>query len=131
MAMRGDPCLKAPAQTSILPEKCCASGPLLRHDREVKKAVLFTMTLLRHLLAIAILPFTVAVLVPFWIALRYGVTPTFGRQIGFLLVQAGGCGLFGIGLVLFVGSVWQFAMQGKGTLAPWDPPRVFVARGPY
>jgi protein-S-isoprenylcysteine O-methyltransferase Ste14 len=106
-------------------------GRCLETIGEVKKAVLFIMALLRHLLAIAILPFTVVVLVPFLLAQRYGVTPAFGRPIGFLLVQVSGCGLLGVGFVLFVASVWRFVTEGQGTLAPWDPPRVFVARGPY
>jgi protein-S-isoprenylcysteine O-methyltransferase Ste14 len=88
-------------------------------------------TLLRHLLAIAILPFTVAVLVPFWIARRYGVTPMLGRAVGSIFLQVIGLALLSVGFVLFVASVWRFASEGKGTLAPWDPPRVFVARGPY
>ncbi len=87
--------------------------------------------LLRQLLAIAILPFTVVVLVPVWIARRYGVAPTLGRPVGPLFLQVVGLALLGLGLVLFVTSVWWFATEGKGTLAPWDPPRVFVVRGPY
>jgi|CZKI01.1.fsa_nt_gi protein-S-isoprenylcysteine O-methyltransferase Ste14/ribosomal protein S18 acetylase RimI-like enzyme len=86
---------------------------------------------LRHLLAIAVLPFTVAVLVPLWIARRYGVEPTLGHSAGPALLQAVGLILLGLGSVLFVASVWRFATEGKGTLAPWDPPRVFVVRGPY
>ena len=89
------------------------------------------MTLLRQLLAIAILPFTVAVLVPVWIARRYGVASTLGRSAGPVLLQLFGLVLLGLGLALFVASVWQFATEGKGTLAPWDPPRAFVVRGPY
>jgi protein-S-isoprenylcysteine O-methyltransferase Ste14 len=87
--------------------------------------------LLRQLLAIAILPFTVTVLVPIWIARHYGVTLTIGRSAGSLLVQFVGLAVLGLGFILFVVSVWQFASEGKGTLAPWDPPRVFVVRGPY
>jgi protein-S-isoprenylcysteine O-methyltransferase Ste14 len=89
------------------------------------------ITLLRHVLAIAILPFTVAVLVPVWIAQRYGVAPTLGRSIGPVFLQVVGLVLLSLGLVLFTASVWRFATEGKGTLAPWDPPRVFVVRGPY
>jgi protein-S-isoprenylcysteine O-methyltransferase Ste14 len=87
--------------------------------------------LIRHLLAIAVLPFTVAVLVPVWIAQRYGVALTLGPSAGPVLLQVAGLALLGLGLVLFVASVWRFATDGKGTLAPWDPPQVFVARGPY
>ena len=87
--------------------------------------------LLRHLFAIAVLPFSVVVLVPVWIAGRYHVAFAFGHSTGPVLMQALGLGLLIAGLVLFVASVWRFAAEGKGTLAPWDPPRVFVARGPY
>src|SRR6266481_8797210 len=89
------------------------------------------ITLLRHLLAIVALPFMVAVLVPFWIAERYGVTFSLGRSIGLVMLQVAGLVLFSFGLVLFVASLRRFAADGKGTLAPWDPPSVFVVRGPY
>ena len=87
--------------------------------------------LLRHLLAIALLPFTVVVLVPYWIARRYGVAPALGGSAGPVSVQAAGLILLGVGLVLLVSSVARFAGEGRGTLAPWDPPRAFVVRGPY
>jgi len=32
---------------------------------------------------------------------------------------------------LFVASLRRFATEGEGTLAPWDPPRRLVVRGPY
>jgi len=35
------------------------------------------------------------------------------------------------GLLLFVWTVRLFRRQGEGTLAPWDPPKEFVALGPY
>jgi len=89
------------------------------------------ITLLRHLLAIVTLPFVVAVLVPFWIAERYGVTFSLGSSIGLVMLQVVGLVLFSFGLVLFVASLRRFAADGKGTLAPWDPPSVFVVRGPY
>jgi protein-S-isoprenylcysteine O-methyltransferase Ste14 len=87
--------------------------------------------LLRHLLAIAILPFMVVVLVPFWIAERYGVIFGFGRSVDLVMLQVVGLALLSFGLVIFVASLWRFAADGKGTLAPWDPPSVFVVRGPY
>jgi len=89
------------------------------------------ITLLRHLPAIAILPFTVAVLVPFWIAERYGVIFSLGPSIGLVMLQVVGLVLFSFGLVLFVASLRRFAADGKGTLAPWDPPSVFVVLRPY
>ena len=87
--------------------------------------------LLRHLLAILILPFSVAVLVPAWIARDCGVVPALGRSVGAVFLQGTGVALLGVGLVFFVASVWRFATQGQGTLAPWDPPRVLVVSGPY
>ncbi|GDY30584.1 methyltransferase family protein [Gandjariella thermophila] len=35
------------------------------------------------------------------------------------------------GLALVVRTVRLFATEGSGTLAPWDPPRRMVVRGPY
>jgi protein-S-isoprenylcysteine O-methyltransferase Ste14 len=87
--------------------------------------------LLRHLFAIAVLPFTVAVLVPVWIARHYGVVLTFSRSVGPLFLQVFGFAQLGLGFVLFAASQRQFATEGKGTLAPWDPARVFVVKGPY
>jgi protein-S-isoprenylcysteine O-methyltransferase Ste14 len=87
--------------------------------------------LLRHLLAIAILPGTVLVLVPVWIAQRYAVTPALGESPGQVALQLVGLVLLAVGLLLFLASLRRFAAEGKGTLAPWDPPRELVLRGPY
>src|SRR5687768_6053240 len=35
------------------------------------------------------------------------------------------------GVVLLLWCVRDFYVSGKGTLAPWDPPRRLVVRGPY
>lgn len=87
--------------------------------------------LLRHLLAIAVLPFTVAVVVPLWLARREGLRPALGSGLIELGAQAAGVVLLGVGLALFVASLRRFAGEGRGTLAPWDPPRRLVVRGPY
>ena len=86
----------------------------------------------RHLLSIAILPFTVTVLVPLWLLPRRDPT-VFGLPVngGALALMAIGLVLGVVGLILFVSSVLRFAADGKGTLAPWDPPKQFVATGPY
>ena len=44
---------------------------------------------------------------------------------------AAAIGGFAVGLVLFASSLRRFAVQGKGTLAPWDPPSQLVIVGPY
>ena len=87
--------------------------------------------LLRHLLAILILPFTVAVLIPVRIAQRYQIAPELGRSAEAIALQLAGVVLGAIGLALFVSSLRRFATEGNGTLAPWDPPRALVVRGPY
>lgn len=89
------------------------------------------MMWLRHLLSIAILPFTVAVLVPVWIARRYHVEPSLGSGAPEWALQVAGLGLLALGLVFFTASLRRFATEGHGTLAPWDPPRELVLRGPY
>ena len=89
------------------------------------------LRLLRHLLAIAILPFSVTVLIPVWLARRNRVTFAPGTTVPGMLAQVAGAGLVAIGLVLFVASLRRFDREGAGTLAPWDPPRRLVVRGPY
>jgi len=86
---------------------------------------------LRHLLSIAILPGMVTVAVPIWIARRNGIAfapPATAPDVA--LIAAGLIALGG-GLFLFVASLARFVTEGRGTLAPWDPPRRLVVRGPY
>jgi protein-S-isoprenylcysteine O-methyltransferase Ste14 len=89
------------------------------------------LTFLRHLLAIAILPVTVTVVVPLWIAGRYGITFALRTSAGALLLQGASLPVLMVGLVLFLSSLRRFAVEGKGTLAPWDPPQHLVVHGPY
>lgn len=42
-----------------------------------------------------------------------------------------GLACLGAGAALFVASVRGFVREGKGTLAPWDPPQALVIAGPY
>lgn len=80
--------------------------------------------ILRQLLSILVLPFTVAVVVPF-VALRQSRgEPSLAAQLsGGLLILAG--------LTLVVHTIRHFASRGRGTLAPWDPPRRLVVSGIY
>jgi len=87
--------------------------------------------LIRHVLAIAVLPFTMTVVVPFWIARSYGVVVELGRSPGAVVLQCAGVLLLVPGIVLFLSSLRRFAGDGQGTLAPWDPPKRLVIRGPY
>lgn len=83
------------------------------------------MTVLRHLLSVLLLPFTVTVLVPAWL-----LTSFEGGASTSDLRFAGGVA-FVAGFALFAWCVSLFARVGEGTLAPWDPTQKLVAVGPY
>lgn len=85
----------------------------------------------RQLLSIAVLPFTMTVLVPWWIAARNGTRLQVAETVAGLVTQGAGVAVLGIGLLLFAASLRQFIVRGRGTLAPWDPPTRLVVDGPY
>ncbi len=82
--------------------------------------------------ALLLLPGTVLVLVPALILALTGIDISFGEATlaglfffwAGLLCAAAGIGLAGWSMVLFRG-------RGRGTPAPWDPPRNLVVEGPY
>jgi len=89
--------------------------------------------ILRHLLAILLLPFVVVVLIPRWV-LRAWATSDTHWPAGTVTALAGhiaGAVVFLAGFALFAWCVSLFARVGQGTLAPWDPTRRLVATGPY
>ena len=91
------------------------------------------MPVWRHVRAIALLPGTVAVVVPLSI-LVVGNGPRIGWGLGPVLAALAvllGLVLVIVGLALWVWAVRLFARIGQGTLAPWDPTRHMVAEGPY
>ena len=89
------------------------------------------LTLIRHLIALLLLPFMAVLVIPRWLINWYGATTEwstralsiFGHVLGGLFVLAG--------LSLFSWCLYLFAARGKGTLAPWDPPTRLVVSGPY
>ncbi len=89
------------------------------------------LMVVRHLAAVAILPLTVTVLIPLWIGRRYHVGAVAGASAVQVAVQAPGVLVFAVGLLIFGASLRHFAVQGRGTLAPWDPPKTLVIDGPY
>jgi len=89
------------------------------------------LRVLRQVVAIAVLPFTVLVLIPLYLARRNAVAPGVGVGLSQVLVQLGGLILLAVGGALFAASLRCFAGEGRGTLAPWDPPIRLVVRGPY
>src|ERR1051325_11422044 len=96
-----------------------------------KRRTVNLLGLARHLLAILALPFVVTVLIPIWVARANGTVLRLGATGLEMLTQVGGLVFLTIGLALFVSSLRKFANDGQGTLAPWDPPRRLVVRGPY
>jgi protein-S-isoprenylcysteine O-methyltransferase Ste14 len=85
----------------------------------------------RQMLAIVALPSVVAIAIPLWIARRYHTSFTGPDTPAGLAAVVVGAFLCAVGLVLFAWSVGNFWLRGRGTLAPWDPPRRFVVEGPY
>lgn len=89
------------------------------------------MYVIRHLLAILILPTTMVVLVPRWLLGAPGDTRWIvGTAWAWISPLLGGI-VFAGGFLLFAWCVLLFALVGRGTLAPWDPTRQLVVRGPY
>jgi protein-S-isoprenylcysteine O-methyltransferase Ste14 len=87
--------------------------------------------LIRHLLSIAALPFVVTVVIPVWLARTNNISAPPGTTALQIFAQVAGLLLLALGLFLFASSLRRFAGEGEGTLAPWDPPRRLVVRGPY
>lgn len=77
---------------------------------------------LRALLAFLMVPVIVAGIIPFTIAL-YDPYKGTGTLFGLLFIV--------IGLAILIWCVSDFYISGKGTLAPWDPPKNLVTVGLY
>ena len=91
------------------------------------------MTIIRHFVAILLLPFVMTVLVPRW--LMNGFARSDSRWIDGTFTAAfahvAGMAILLLGISLFVWCVTLFARIGRGTLAPWDPTKHLVIVGPY
>jgi len=85
------------------------------------------MLLLRSIFFTFLLPGTVTVAIPFWILSS--------RNVGFSSARHGsqyfGLPLIAIGAAGLLWCIWQFFSEGRGTLAPVDPPKDLVVRGLY
>jgi protein-S-isoprenylcysteine O-methyltransferase Ste14 len=81
------------------------------------------MRILRHLLAIGLLPGMATLLVP---ALLVS-----GDEVASWPPAVLGVALIALGVVLMAQTIALFATAGDGTLAPWDPTSQLVVRGPY
>jgi protein-S-isoprenylcysteine O-methyltransferase Ste14 len=84
------------------------------------------MLLLRSIFFTFLLPGMVTVLIPYWIvSSRRAGTSAYQpiRYLGIPLILFGATGL--------LWCIWGFFSQGRGTLAPIDPPKHLVVRGLY
>lgn len=83
--------------------------------------------LLKVILFTLLLPGTVAIYVPLWIASSRATS--FGTD-GFI-EQAAAVLLVLLGVVIYLWCLWDFASFGRGTPAPIDAPKRLVVRGLY
>jgi protein-S-isoprenylcysteine O-methyltransferase Ste14 len=86
---------------------------------------------IRFLLSIIGLPIIIGVVIPIWLARCSAATFTPPGNLGAATVQVLGGLLLIVGAALFGSSLYQIATRPGETLAPWDPPRRLVVRGPY
>lgn len=90
--------------------------------------------LFRHLVAILILPGNVLITLPTVLLWRYGFDTlnlwSSRPFTQYLLPTLAFCAATG-GLTLMIASIRLFALQGRGTLAPWNPTQRLVVTGPY
>ena len=78
---------------------------------------------LRNFLFTVVIPGSGGVYVPWLILTRHGASPA--------PVAWPAAAVIAIGVLLYLWCLWVFAAVGRGTPGPWDPPRRFVAVGPY
>ena len=85
------------------------------------------MLLLRSIFFTFLLPGTVTILIPYWIisSRDAGVLSSHQpfRYLGIPLIVIGAVGL--------LWCIWEFFSEGRGTLAPIDPPKHLVVQGLY
>jgi protein-S-isoprenylcysteine O-methyltransferase Ste14 len=78
---------------------------------------------IRNIIFTLVVPATGAVYLPWWILHQSYAAPTPVTWPAVAIVAAGAGG--------YLWCVSIFARVGRGTPGPWDPPRRFVASGPY
>jgi len=91
------------------------------------------LTILRHALAILLLPFLVVVGMPYLLLTAFTANDSRWSESSLIvwLPRSIGAILFIAGFALFSWCVSLFARVGQGSLAPWDPTRRLVTVGPY
>lgn len=78
---------------------------------------------LKNLLFTVLIPGTVGVYLPLWLAGGWRVAPVWAWLLAVPLLSAGA--------FLYFWCLWNFAVTGRGTPAPIDPPKKLIVRGPH
>jgi protein-S-isoprenylcysteine O-methyltransferase Ste14 len=86
----------------------------------------------RQLLSVLLLPATMTVVIPALLVNAYGTSIGWELPgVAAALPVLAGAVVVLAGLWLAVTTIGLFGSEGEGTLAPWDPTRRLVVRGPY
>lgn len=85
------------------------------------------MLLIKTLLFTILAPGTLTVLFPYWIL--QSRTELFPKSWNVWAIIGGIVVMLGISIYLF--CAWEFISTGKGTPAPYDPPKLLVKKGLY
>lgn len=86
----------------------------------------------RQLLSVGLLPAMATVVIPALLVIGYGTNVGWGLPgLAAVLPALAGVAAMGAGLRLAYETISLFGTVGEGTLAPWDPTRKLVIRGPY
>jgi len=98
------------------------SDRLIRLATPVRSELIPGVLFLRALISFLVLPGTFAGLIPAWI-----VSTDRERGEGWMI----GAAPLALGVVVLLWCVRDFYVAGRGTLAPWDPPKRLVIVGLY
>lgn len=79
--------------------------------------------LFKNLLFTIVIPGTVAVYLPLYLAGKEMIQPGAAFILGVVFLVLGG--------LMYTWCIWNFATFGRGTPAPIDAPKSLVIRGPY
>jgi protein-S-isoprenylcysteine O-methyltransferase Ste14 len=85
------------------------------------------MNALKTIIFTVLVPGTVAVLIPY----RLALSPTARGSLPLGSFRYLGVLFFVAGAMIYLRCAWDFVFAGKGTPAPIDPPKELVARGLY
>ena len=87
---------------------------------------------MRYLIPILILPFNVLITIPSVILiLTGGIHSRWENNYWRAAMMLTGIVLLIYGLSMLIRTIRMFHIIGKGTLAPWDPPKEFITQGIY